>query len=140
MKRLTYHVSGVSFKLTRNYPPRLRELPANPDPLARFDALGRKVPKGAPDPGIFGAFETFRAVPWLWEHFDKEVPEAFWALDVDSDGSEVLLVSCPCGQDPVPRLRLNELTQCPGESCGRTFAWLGNVVRVAGSPKPADSA
>lgn len=91
------------------------------DPLATYDALGRKQPKR------LGFIEwALRPMPWLMRHFDKTVPSEFFAMDGDD-----AIIACPCGVDPPPRVPFNMPVRCEGEGCGRWFFFDRQTVRVA---------
>lgn len=96
------------------------------DPLAAYDALGRKQLKRQ------GFVEHLRAFPCLLAPFTARVPDEMYMLD----GSEVV-VACPCGVDPPPRVPFNRVTRCEGEDCGRWFFWDLKRVRVATEPEYA---
>lgn len=95
-------------------------LPIHPDPLARYDALGRKQLKR------MGFTEYLRAMPWLLGYFTKDVPGEMFMLD-----GEDAVVSCPCGVEPAPRVPFNQVVRCEGERCRRWFFFDGRRVRVA---------
>lgn len=97
----------------------LRE-PAERDPLAPYDRLGRKE---LWHPPVWRLFE--QAVPGFLAQFDREVPHAF-VTQVD-DG--VYGVACPCGQDP--RVPVGDVVEC---RCERFFLATGATVLVANSP------
>jgi hypothetical protein len=70
------------------------------------------------------------AAPSLAEHF-AQVPEDFWALDVD-DGHSVVEVSCPCGD--AHRIAVGHVFEAP---CERFFFSLPDSLLVANSPAAA---
>lgn len=90
------------------------------DPLATYDALGRKQPKR------LGFQEFLRGHPWMLKNFPKTVPGEMFILD----GNEVV-IACPCKVDPAPRVPFNRVTLCTGQDCGRWFWWNGMSVLVA---------
>lgn len=95
------------------------------DPLATYDALGRKQPKR-----VGGFHEFLRGHPWMLRNFPKTVPGEMFMLDGD-----MVVVACPCGIDPAPRVPFNRVTRCEGVDCRRWFWWNGMSVLVA-RPKP----
>lgn len=46
----------------------------------------------------------------------RSVPAEFWSSDTEEDGTEIGLVSCPCGA--IPRLELLAIVDC---ECQRTY-------------------
>jgi hypothetical protein len=62
--------------------------------------------------------------------FRRRVPDEFFTLDVEEDGTEVAVVACPCGSEP--RVPLARCTAC---SCERFYLALGKRVLVANSPQ-----
>jgi hypothetical protein len=109
------------------------ERPWHRDPVANYDALGRKQPKT-----LGGAMETMRAFPSLALHFDKRVPADFFELDRDG-GPVAVVVKCPCKADPPPRIPVNSLVHCEGKGCGRWFWFTGKEIRVARDPSEAET-
>lgn len=105
----------------RNRPTSRRELPVNPDPLATYDALGRKVPKR------LGFLEVARGLPWIVGEFDKVVPPRFVT---HHENSTSVTVACVCGTAVL--CAFNRVTECP--SCSRDFVNFDATVRVAGTP------
>ncbi len=97
------------------------------DPLATYDALGRKAPK------TLGLIELMRGLPWLLGAFDKEVPQEFVVVEVG-----VATVSCPCQPEVLPRVPFNIPVYCQGEGCRRWFFFDGIRVRVAREPGQPD--
>lgn len=104
-------------------------------PLRIRPGLGLTVTHEAPvdrllrrQPRQVSIFTLLRGIPGLHGRF-SEIPEAFWALDVNADGFSEAVVACPCGQEP--RVELGTVRQC---ACDRFFAFLGTVVMVANSP------
>lgn len=97
--------------------------PFHRDPLATYDALGRKQPKRV------GLIEVLRALPWMMGVFERRVPPEFYALEGD-----VAVVACQCKTEQPPRVPFNVVTRCDGEGCGRWFFFDGDVVRVAREP------
>lgn len=100
------------------------ERPFHRDPLATYDALGRKQPKRAG-----GVIELLRGMPWLMGRFSREVPPEFYVMDGDS-----VVVACPCKTEQPPSVPFNVATRCEGEGCGRWFFFDGDRVRVAREP------
>lgn len=94
--------------------------PALRDPLAPYDALGRKL---LWHPPVWRLFE--QAVPGFLAQFDRQVPHAF-VTQVD-DG--VYAVACPCSAEP--RIPAGEIVEC---RCERSFLATGAAVLVANSP------
>lgn len=76
-----------------------------------------------------------RATPWVLKHFTGRVPAEFMAESVE-DGVPVIVVSCPCGEEPTLRWRTRaySMEEC---GCGRFFIHDGKNVRVAGGPERA---
>lgn len=94
------------------------------DPLATYDALGRKAPKR-----LFGFLEVCRAVPGFLGQFPGRVPGDRWIPD--ADGSRAIF-DCVCGE--VVEANFNQIEDCPG-ACGRTFAYVGREVCVRREPE-----
>ena len=95
----------------------IREEPWRRDPIARYDHLGRKLPKK------LGALEVSRAVPGFAALFDREVPPDRFVVQ---EGQAI--VECQCGEDAY--CNWNQADPCPG-GCGRWFWHLAGKVRVA---------
>lgn len=103
-------------------PERDREPPVRLDPLARYDAQGRKQPKRV----FAGAMETVRALPWLLGKFELHVPEEEWTAQAGQ-----AFVDCKCGE--AVYVSDNGIERCQGE-CGRWFMYLNGRLRVAREP------
>lgn len=101
-----------------------RRDPVRRDPAARYDSLGRKVPKRV------GAMDGLRALPWLARTFEFAVPDEHFTVDRQDDQA---IVRCRC--EEVVQVAENDLERCPGD-CGRWFAFVGGRVRVAKEPDP----
>jgi hypothetical protein len=86
------------------------------------DRLGRRQPRK------LSVFTFLRAIPGLAVQF-RDIPEDFWALDVNDEGYSEAAISCPCGA--TPRVELGTLQEC---SCERFFLFVGTKVMVANSP------
>jgi hypothetical protein len=85
-----------------------------------IDLLGRKQPRP------FTWIGWMRAFPWLVEYFDQDVPDQFWAVESFADDRQVMIISCPCGEEPtVPE------GSCEECNCGRFFLNLGDRIKVA---------
>jgi hypothetical protein len=113
----------------------IHDRPARRDPLAEYDLLFRKVPKR------LGFVEACRAVPGLFNRFQKRVPGEMFVLV----GEDVVEVACPCGADPPPRVKFNVATPCderalekhpPELRCDRWFFFDSREVRVAREAAP----
>jgi hypothetical protein len=84
------------------------------------DGMGKIVPHGL-------TWVTYlRGMPWLIEYFDQQVPPAFWAEDVSDEGEPIVLVSCPCGEEP--QVRPATCVEC---ACERFYFAVGGRVLVA---------
>lgn len=104
--------------------PREDHWPAQPDPAARYDYMGRKQPHR------LGFMQFARAIPGYAGAFQKKVPDNFAAQVADG----VVEVACPCGE--TPRLEWMVPTPC---ACERTFVNTGSAVRVARVTEPPSS-
>lgn len=105
--------------------------PFHRDPLATYDALGRKQPKQV------GFMEVLRGAPWLLGAFDREVPSEHWSKASGVERGEAMAsVDCPCGSNPVVAFNVPML--CKG-GCRRWFFFDGARIRVAREPEPARS-
>ncbi len=99
--------------------------PLHRDPLATYDALGRKQPKG------LGLIELLRGVPGLLGVFDKVVPPEFYARENDA-----AIVTCSCGVPEKLTVPFNRPVHCEGVGCHRWFFYDTIRVRVAREPDP----
>lgn len=72
----------------------------------------------------------FRAMPWLAKAFERKVPDEFISFDTEEDGTEVVVIACPCGE--TPRVRLTTCHEC---KCERFYLATKASVRVANSPQ-----
>lgn len=104
-----------------------REMPVNPDPLATFDALGRKQPKR------LGFMEVVRGLPWAMRERTGEVPGEMIARVGDDE------VEIPCVCKATTIATHNRLVECEG-ACGRSFWSIAGKVYVFGGHRPDDVA
>jgi hypothetical protein len=105
--------------------PPLRIRPDLGDSVSHDPPLDRLLRR---QPRKVSVFTLLRAIPGLHGRF-SDIPESFWALDVNDAGYSEAVVACPCGRSP--RVELGTVRQCP---CERFFAFLGARVMVANSP------
>jgi hypothetical protein len=66
--------------------------------------------------------------------FRRQVPDSFFALDSEEDGTEVAVVACPCGSEP--RVPLSRCVEC---DCERFYLAITGRVLVANSPQDRES-
>lgn len=85
------------------------------DPVATYDALGRKAPHR------LGFLQYARAMPSIAAHFTARVP----AKMVTFPGYNVAEFRCACGE--LVRAEHNRLQTC---ACDRMFVFIGGRVRV----------
>ncbi len=66
--------------------------------------------------------------------FDRDVPPGFWSEDVEAERT-VAIISCPCGEET--HVALASTVFCEG--CDRVFWHLGDKIKVARNPAPAEA-
>src|ERR1041385_1058908 len=81
---------------------------------------------GRPQPRRFTWLTAIRAVPWVIQHFDREVPDDFWAVESLTEDGRVMAISCPCGETPTV-----VEASCVECECGRFYLNLGERIKVA---------
>lgn len=91
----------------------------------RLDNLGRTQPTRV------NWLMLMHAIPgMIGEAFKVTVPDSYISLDVEEDGTEVVVVACPCGF--TPRVPIARVAEC---ECERFYLATGNRVLVANSPE-----
>lgn len=117
-------------------PSRARTQPASE---ARLDADGRERDAlGRVVPSRLNWLKLIRGLPSLVagpnRAFARRVPDSFFTLDAEEDGTQVAVVACPCGQ--APRIPFARCVEC---TCERFYLALRDRVLVANSPESTTS-